>query len=421
MMGAQPEDPHRLYKLLEVQPDATEDDIKKAYYKLARKYHPDRNPNVGDEFKHISRAHQVLIDPYKRQIYDNYGEKVLSMVEEWDKLTTDDRLALFRECFMNMRFLLLFVLTLVCALLMLQPIFICLRVDHQVNWRWVVTLIPIWIVISIRGLTVVCCPGCVMPPTPEEYHEIVNSEEMEGKGEKSANPPNHRPFVMSPAQVLYSFLAFGLGTTFTVFLALKLDEQVKWKWLVVFAPMIVREGLNIFTFRMRGRSKFVALQPLIWRLFRVLLMVLLPLKLDKIWNANWAVVMLPLWLGSSLAMADLAHNVAKYLAKRREQYKEDSAHSRYLPQYYTLHGAVVVAVSITMALICVRVDNALPLPAMAVASPLFALVALFYSMVCLFVVYASAARACDNNQPPPEDYGQYGTFDPESGGQGGYQ
>ena len=76
---------------------------------------------------------------------------------------------------------------------------------------------------------------------------------MEGKGEKSANPPNHRPFVMSPAQVLYSFLAFGLGTTFTVFLALKLDEQVKWKWLVVFAPMIVREGLNIFTFRMRGR------------------------------------------------------------------------------------------------------------------------------------------------------------------------
>jgi hypothetical protein len=37
----------------------------------------------------------------------------------------------------------------------------------------------------------------------------------------------------------------------------------------------------------------------------------------------------------------------------------------------------------------------MPLPAIAVASPLFALVALFYSMVCLFVVYASAARACD--------------------------
>ncbi len=62
-----------------------------------------------------------------------YDVQILSMVEEWDKLTTDDRLALFRECFMNMRFLLLFLLTIVCALLMLQPIFICLRVDNQVH------------------------------------------------------------------------------------------------------------------------------------------------------------------------------------------------------------------------------------------------------------------------------------------------
>jgi hypothetical protein len=51
---------------------------------------------------------------------------------------------------------------------------------------------------------------------------------------------------------------------------------------------------------------------------------------------------------------------------------------------------------------CIRshtnyVWQALPLPAIAVASPLFALIALFYSMVCLFVVYASAARACDTS------------------------
>ena len=76
---------------------------------------------------------------------------------------------------------------------------------------------------------------------------------MEGKGDKSKVPLNHRPFAMTPIEVLHSFLAFGLGTTFSVFLALKLDDEVPWHYVVVFAPMIVREVLHLFTFRMRGR------------------------------------------------------------------------------------------------------------------------------------------------------------------------
>lgn len=69
-----------LYKLLGVSRTATDDDLKKAYRKLARKYHPDMNPGkkeAEDRFKEISLAHDVLTDPEKRKIYDEFGEEGL--------------------------------------------------------------------------------------------------------------------------------------------------------------------------------------------------------------------------------------------------------------------------------------------------------------------------------------------------------
>ncbi|KAL2916545.1 Type I HSP40 co-chaperone [Polyrhizophydium stewartii] len=68
----------KFYDLLEVAPDASESDLKKAYRKLALKYHPDKNPDAGDKFKDISHAYEVLSDSQKRSIYDQYGEEGLS-------------------------------------------------------------------------------------------------------------------------------------------------------------------------------------------------------------------------------------------------------------------------------------------------------------------------------------------------------
>jgi len=61
-----------LYKVLGVDKKASQDDIKKAYRKLAREYHPDRNkqPGAEERFKEISQAHDVLGDPDKRKQYD---------------------------------------------------------------------------------------------------------------------------------------------------------------------------------------------------------------------------------------------------------------------------------------------------------------------------------------------------------------
>ncbi len=77
--------PSDLYVVLEVVRTASENDIKKAFRKLARRYHPDVNPGdrtAEDHFKLISEAYEVLSDPLKRQFYDQNGFYTEGVLEQ---------------------------------------------------------------------------------------------------------------------------------------------------------------------------------------------------------------------------------------------------------------------------------------------------------------------------------------------------
>jgi len=67
----------KLYEILGVPKNASSGDIKKSYRRLAKEFHPDKNPQAGEKFKEISFAHEILTDPQKRETYDRFGLKGL--------------------------------------------------------------------------------------------------------------------------------------------------------------------------------------------------------------------------------------------------------------------------------------------------------------------------------------------------------
>lgn len=87
------------YKILEVKRNANSKELKKAYLRLSKKWHPDKNGGDEKMFRDISHAYEVLNNPEKRKIYDMHGEEGLKKHEEYGNAEYHDPFDIFSKIF----------------------------------------------------------------------------------------------------------------------------------------------------------------------------------------------------------------------------------------------------------------------------------------------------------------------------------
>lgn len=148
------------YDILEIPENASEEDIKRAYRKLALKYHPDKaGPGSETKFKEINTAYEVLSDPERKAIYDKYGEAGLSAV---DNPVANSAISALGAAMVGM---LVFLLLLLCVVMLLIFLaFLASYVDGRLpSWNFVKVFAPLYVLdifvgaVSLLVLPVVCC------------------------------------------------------------------------------------------------------------------------------------------------------------------------------------------------------------------------------------------------------------------------
>lgn len=257
-------DAKRLYSLLGLPKNATAAQIKKAYYALAKVYHPDKNPHCDPKiFIDIQDAYEVLIDPAQREIYDNHGEMGLKFYKMYGSAINPQLLSVGGT-------IITYILCWVAFLMLMFFVFVSLRLDDKVQWSWSAVFAPSW-VLSMIGLILLACS---LKKTDDD------------------NQPK------APGFMGMAFLGF---VVFEVLVVLKLDEKMTMSWVLVFTPLFVAHGLWICS-KMHAYCNFEN-QKSAWSFFlefrsSVVFAVFLGLLVAKISHTvswSWTWVFFPLY------------------------------------------------------------------------------------------------------------------------------
>eukprot|EP00536_Pseudo-nitzschia_multiseries_P002299 jgi/Psemu1/283630/fgenesh1_pg.30_\ len=287
------------YRLLGIEPDATQDEIKRAYKRQSLRMHPDKLAQRGkvateddqNRFTRMKDAYECLSDPHKRETYDAIGEKGMKWLDEpfsvdpqelahnFTKSSVLDRSKIF-AIFVGLAVALLSLPVLVCLhldgafgsspsgggewidpfpmkhrivslvrflLLVCFELLLALKLDSLIDYRWAVVFVPLvvweattvakkWRLSRLRVVTIDDLETAIGKPFGE-----FTADEKERIGRKYSVVPSIDGPEFRAAQALKTDAGLDLAKSgfrilFLAVLAIRLDKDLDWNWWLVFAP-----------------------------------------------------------------------------------------------------------------------------------------------------------------------------------------
>jgi len=386
----------RLYAVLELEPNSSEEDIKKAYKKLALKYHPDKNPEAGEKFKEVNSAYNILSDPQKKNIYDMYGDEGLMMYEQG--MFGEDGELMQVLPFLNNPLYMAILICLGClyvSVATLVPVFIVIQLDGVVNWNWGVVFIPLWIVNILPAVY------CIVMPIVSEVK-------------------------LKALATLFQYICLLI---FQILLAVQLQSGTgnQFKWSLAFIPLYVFTILYIVKkavyscnptkfkevdekeeFRFGCGYVGYLIRNFVNAVLLIIFLILLVIKLDGVSNWSWWINSIPLLIGIAWKLFIRIADDIKSVTTTEDV--EEKAKKTTVLCCLTFLLTVALAFLLTFIILCVvRLDGA-TFKVANVFIPVFIIMGL---LLCCCIICAPCMCCCrppdeENMEVPPTTYGTTG-------------
>ncbi|KAI7901534.1 uncharacterized protein BX663DRAFT_553318 [Cokeromyces recurvatus] len=292
-----------LYEILGLAKPSSTLEIKKAYRKLALKYHPDKNPTSSDKFKDISYAYEILGDEHKRKVYDKYGELGLQMMDSVIGPLFDP------EIESKLRTLLV---TISClfSLILVFIAFLTVRIDQIVLWSWGIVWIPAWMINTILYIGLIEYLRQQKEEERDEEDEATSILQETHLPKEEVNYKQRQHIVKS---IVY-MIRFLLALLFQILIVIRLDGRVMWSGFIVFIPYFIAEGIQCIlngVLFVKGKEEKTIKRILsqFWlNIVRFCQFLLIALRIDDSITCSWSIVFIPLYfIGFKWALELIYH------------------------------------------------------------------------------------------------------------------
>lgn len=281
------------YQILQVPKNASAEEIKKSYRKLALQYHPDKNPDAGELFKDISEAYEVLGDEKKRGIYDKYGVYGLQMYRNYG---SDDFMSdfIFDPSKAYQGFCLM---TLLIALLIMFLAFLAQKIDEIIDWNWQSVFAPLWVFDGIIFIVIIS----IMRTKDSDYQNVDDDSEMKAKKQE-----------MKKKKIqdgIFTLLSFSCFVCWQALIVARLESMPDLLWAYVWIPIYIMEGIFLVSMvfdilevkKELGEIHFIIILDMLkWKIFRYIQIAFIVARSDEVVEWDWTIVAVPVFVALPL-------------------------------------------------------------------------------------------------------------------------